>query len=333
MRDAAGPGRGCWSASRLRRVTQSFTPNPEFTLRLLTIPPAPGPTLAVHGGAGAQPWLLTDAQRERVREGLRESLAAGQDVLAEGGSADEAVCAAVRVLEDNEMFNAGRGAALTADGTAELDACLMWGDGRCGAVTGCTNARHPVDAARAVADHSPHVFLVAPPVELLREWGVDVESPDYFVTPRQQEALERVRRTREVSHGTVGAVARDAQGRLAAATSTGGMTNKMVGRVGDTPLPGAGTFAADGVAAVSGTGEGEYFMRGVFAHDIAARVRYAAASLTDAVAGSVTEALTERGGTGGAVAVGADGTVVVASNSEAMYEAHLDATGQPQIGW
>lgn len=314
-------------------MAQDLTPNPEFTLRTLTIPAGSGATVVVHGGAGATPWRLTETQRTRVREGLHAAVDAGRRVLDADGSAADAVCAAVHELEDNEMFNAGRGAALTSSGTAELDACLMLGDGSAGAVTQCTNARNPIDAARAVLERTKHVLLVAPPDELIESWGVAREDAAYFITPRQQEALERVRRTQEISHGTVGAVARDRRGRLAAATSTGGMTDKMVGRVGDTPLPGAGTYAADGLLAISGTGEGEYFMRGVLTHDVAARMKYAGADLASAVAASIEELLTAKGGTGGVIAVDATGQAVLAYNSEAMYEGYLDASGEIIGGW
>lgn len=318
---------------RLTVVSDQLAPNDEFTLRSMTVPAGSGATIVVHGGAGAQPWTLAEGQRERVREGLQAAVGAGQAVLAAGGSAADAVCAAVHELEDNEMFNAGRGACLTSSGTVEMDACLMLGNAQTGAVTECTSARNPIDAARAVMERTPHVLLINPSAELLGEWGIAQESPDYFVTERQQQALARVRRTHEISHGTVGAVARDRAGHVAAATSTGGMTNKMVGRVGDTPIPGAGSFAADGLVTVSGTGEGEFFIRGALAHDISARMKYAGADLADAVGASIEELLTDRRGTGGVIAIDDAGQAVIAYNSEAMYWGHAQDEGEITIGW
>jgi beta-aspartyl-peptidase (threonine type) len=287
-----------------------------------------GWALVLHGGAGGRVEELTLDVRGSYTEGLTRAYSAGADVLAAGGSALDAVCAAVEQLEDDPLFNAGRGAALTAAGTAELDACVMTGDGRAGAITACRYARNPVRAARKVMEETPAVLLVDPSEERLLDWELATVPPEYFLTPARQQQLRNVQaRTLEASrHGTVGAVARDAQGRLAAATSTGGMVNQNEGRVGDTPIVGAGTYARDGVVAVSCTGEGEAFIKGVVAYDIAARMRYLRQSQATAVTATVEEELTGHGAMGGLIAVGADGTVTVAHNSPAMFSAYHDGT-------
>ena len=298
-------------------------------MQLLRLAPDPdGIALAVHGGAGdrVEPLDGPDA----YHAGLRAAVQAGERVLRAGGPAVDAVCAAVTALEDNELFNAGRGAALTTDGTVELDAALMTGDGRAGAVAGCRTVRNPVFAARAVLERTPHVLMVAPDDGLLTEWGLEQVPNSYFVTDRRVRELERVRSATAggTRHGTVGAVARDAHGRLAAATSTGGVSNQLPGRVGDAPIVGAGTYAADGTVAVSCTGQGEYFLRGVVAYDISARMSYLGASLEQAVRDTFAAKLDATGGSGGLIAAGHDGSVVIAFNSNAMFRGHL-TDGEP----
>jgi beta-aspartyl-peptidase (threonine type) len=287
-----------------------------------------GWSLVLHGGAGGRVEELTLDERGSYTEGLTRSYQAGAAVLAAGGSALDAVCATVQQLEDDPLFNAGRGAALTAAGTAELDACVMTGDGLAGAITACRHARNPVRAARKVMEQTPAVLLIAPGEERLRNWGLATVPPEYFLTPARQQQLRNVQaHTLEPSrHGTVGAVALDAQGRLAAATSTGGMVNQNEGRVGDTPIVGAGTYARDGVVAISCTGEGEAFIKGVVAYDIAARMRYLDQPLAAAIEATVDEELTRRGAMGGLIAVGADGTITVAHNSPAMFSAYYDGS-------
>ncbi len=292
---------------------------------------APNPhgwALVLHGGAGGRVEELTLDLRGSYTEGLTRAYTAGADVLAAGGSALDAVCATVEQLEDDPLFNAGRGAALTAAGTAELDACVMTGDGRAGAITACRSARNPVFAARKVMEETSAVLLVDPSEARLLDWELATVPPEYFLTPARQQQLRNVQaRTLEASrHGTVGAVALDAHGRLAAATSTGGMVNQSEGRVGDTPIVGAGTYARDGVVAISCTGEGEAFIKGVVAHDVAARMRYLGQPLTAAVEATVEEELTGHGAMGGLIAVGADGSVTVAHNSPAMFSAYHDGT-------
>jgi beta-aspartyl-peptidase (threonine type) len=286
-------------------------------------PPGGRPSLALHGGAGGRVQELNLAARAPYEQGLLAAYRAGWQVLAAGGDALDAVCASVEVLENDQVFNAGRGAALTSSGHAELDASVMTGSGLAGAVAASKFARNPVRLARAVMEHTEHVFIVDPDVEFLERYGLEAVERDYFITEPRQRQLDRVLDGRGVAarHGTVGAVARDAAGRVAAATSTGGMTGQADGRVGDSPIVGAGVYARDNLVAISCTGDGEAFIRGVVAHDIAARIRYAGAGLAEAVRGTFEQELTQRGATGGLVAVGGDGRIVVAHNSPAMFSA------------
>lgn len=271
--------------------------------------------LAVHGGSGAfrRGDLSPDADRA-ARAALARALDAGAAVLAAGGAALDAVEAAVRVLEDAAEFNAGRGAALTAEGAAELDAAVVDGRTRtAGAVAGVTATRNPVTLARAVMERGPHVLLAGPGADRFSvEAGLEQAGPDWFVTPeRRGQLAELLARSPDaydagMKYGTVGAVARDGAGHLAAATSTGGVTGKRWGRVGDSPVPGAGTLADDRAGAVSCTGTGEAFLRAVAAHELLARVRLGGQRLGDA-ADAVLADVAALGGTGGLIAVGRDG--------------------------
>ncbi|HTZ92649.1 MAG TPA: isoaspartyl peptidase/L-asparaginase [Streptosporangiaceae bacterium] len=283
-------------------------------------PPDEGPSLALHGGAGGRIEELNVAP---YADGLLAAYRAGWQVLAAGGDALDAVCASVEVLEDDPQFNAGRGAALTATGHAELDASVMTGAGLAGAVAAAKYARNPVQLARAVMEQTEHVLIVDPDAEFAERYGLAVVDRSYFITEPRQQQLARVMNGRAVAarHGTVGAAARDARGRIAAATSTGGMTGQADGRVGDSPIVGAGVYARDGVVAISCTGDGEAFIRGVVAYDVAARIRYAGVGLADAVRETFEQELTQRGSAGGLVAVGGDGRIVVAHNSPAMFSA------------
>lgn len=281
--------------------------------------------LAIHGGAGGR--ILELGEQADYESGLREAHAAGESVLAAGGSALEACCAAVQSLEENPLFNAGRGAALAKNGRAELDASVMDGaSGLAGAVLASRHAKSPVHAARAVMEHTDHVMIVDPPADLVREWGLETAEPEWFVTERRLAQLQRLLEKRETGprHGTVGAVALDAKGHLAAATSTGGISAQDVGRIGDTPVIGAGTYARDGLAALSCTGEGEAFLCGVVAYDVAARVRYAHSELPSAVEATIEETLTQKGSSGGLIAVDPAGAMVIAHNSPMMFSAYRD---------
>jgi len=300
--------------------------------QLWRVPPRDGFSLALHGGAGGRIHELSDHDRAGFEHGLETAYRAGEEILAAGGPATEAVCAAVAAMEDNPLFNAGRGAALTADGIAELDAAIMDGRGNAGAVAASRYARNPIRLARQVMERSPHVLLVAPPAELAESWGEPVVDPEWFITEARRRQLARMQEqtTTGPRHGTVGAVARDRAGDLAAATSTGGMTNQQHGRVGDSPIIGAGTYARNGLAAISCTGHGEAFMIGVVSYDIVARMRYLGSDLDEAVRATFAAELTAHQASGGLVSVAADGTVVVAHNSPTMFAAF--AGDQDQSG-
>jgi L-asparaginase / beta-aspartyl-peptidase len=294
--------------------------------------------LAVHGGAGTiHRDEMTAALAPSYHEALYRALAAGRDVLADRGSALDAVTRAVVVLEDDPLFNAGRGSVFTATGTQEMDAALMDGrDFRAGAVAGIFGPRNPILAARAVMEHSACVLLVGEgALAFCREQGIGFAEPDYFYTEERWRALksELERRQRGLAedddeqrrHGTVGAVSHDCSGNLAAATSTGGMTGKMPGRVGDSPIVGAGTYAHNAACAVSATGHGEMFVRHGVAFEIAARIRHARRPLDD-VARAVIDELGEFGGRGGVIAVDRSGRVALPFNTAGMYRGYvLDA--------
>jgi beta-aspartyl-peptidase (threonine type) len=299
------------------------------TTKLWDVAPINGFSLALHGGAGGQIEELSSESRAAFEEGLSIAHGAGRSVLERGGSALDAVCAAVEQLENHPLFNAGRGAALTSDGEIELDASVMDGEGKAGAIAASRHAKNPVYVARSVMERTPHLFLVAPSTELVEGWGHETAEQDYFITEARVRQLARIqaRDTAAPRHGTVGAVAYDKHGNVAAATSTGGMVNQQMGRVGDTPMIGAGNYARNGIAAVSCTGDGEAFIRGVVAYDIAARIRYLDSGLADAVKATIENELTQKNASGGLVSVGGDGRIVVAHNSPRMFAAYEDATG------
>ncbi|MDQ1575217.1 MAG: L-asparaginase / beta-aspartyl-peptidase [Microbacteriaceae bacterium] len=302
---------------------------PPRTTKLWDVAPQNGFALALHGGAGGQIHELSQESKAAFEEGLALAHGVGRAILARGGSALDAVCAAVEQLENNPLFNAGRGAALTTDGEVELDASVMDGVGRAGAIAASRHAKNPVYLARSVMERSPHLFLVSPSEELVAGWGHETVEQDYFITEPRIRQLARIQELRLAAprHGTVGAVARDSHGHVAAATSTGGMANQEMGRVGDTPIIGAGNYARDGLAAVSCTGEGEAFIRGVVAYDIAARIRYLGSGLGEAVTQTIANELTAKDASGGLVSVGGDGRVVVAHNSPTMFAAFEDRDG------
>ena len=300
-------------------------------------------SIAIHGGAGLiRRDGLTEEREAACREGLAEALARGRGVLEAHGSALDAVTEAVRALEECPLFNAGRGAVLAADGGIELDASVMDGETlAAGAVAGARTARSPILAARAVMEHSPHVLLIAEGADrFAAERGLEIVPPSWFETEERRQQFERVR-GRDVFHldhgdeqadvyGTVGAVARDEHGRLAAATSTGGMVNKRPGRVGDSPIIGAGTWA-DSRCAVSGTGHGEPFIRRGVAARIAARMEFTGATVAEAADQVVLEELPALGGAGGAIAVGRDGTIALPFNTAGMFRASQRAGEPPSI--
>jgi beta-aspartyl-peptidase (threonine type) len=296
--------------------------------------------IAIHGGAGAVPRQSLWADREKqYRDGLAAALDLGYATLEKGGSSLDAVAAAVRSLEDNPWFNSGRGAALTREGTAELDAAIMEGrQQRAGAVAAVRHVKNPVELARRVMEKSRHVLLVGEGAEeFALEEGLPLVPNTYFRTEERRAQLESERSGQRVSdlipssQGTVGAVALDAAGNLAAATSTGGMTNKRQGRVGDSPIIGAGTYAKNGVCAVSATGHGEYFIRTVAAHHICAAVEFRGLTLQEAVRELLHVRIRELGGSGGVIAIDAKGRIVTDFSTEGMFRGTRDSSGLRQI--
>jgi len=290
--------------------------------------------LLVHGGAGSmRPGRLDPEQERCARAGLERALVEGGAVLDRRESALDAVEAAVRVLEEDECFNAGRGSVLTASGCIELDAAIMDGRTRAaGAVAGLRTTRAPISLARELLEHGPHVFLSGHGAdEFARDHGLEQVANSWFEVPERRRQLHELLGEGgfddEVKYGTVGAVAVDANGHVAVATSTGGLTAKRWGRVGDSPLIGAGTYADDRSAAVSATGSGEYFIRTVAAHQLAERVRLGGQSLQEAL-DSVLSDIAELGGKGGLIAVGPDGEAAWGFTTPAMYRGMADATGR-----
>lgn len=335
--------------------------------------------LVIHGGAGAIPRdHITSAQERRYKRKLDEALLAGYSILAAGGTALAAVEAAVKVMEDSPLFNAGRGAVFTREGRIELDAAIMDGASRkAGAVAAVTIVKNPISAARAVMELTPHVLLVCKGAnsfarKVAREAGLKIVDPSYFWTSARWALLKRtleeekegkrVRRSRakaasgseaiqhtrhaevspnrkenaRIAHrerlkkfGTVGAVALDVNGNVAAATSTGGTNAKQYGRVGDSPIIGAGTYADNNTCAVSATGHGEFFIRYAAAYDVAALMKYRGMALNDAADRVVNETLREAGGEGGIIAVDASGNFAMPFNTEGMFRGYIRGDGEP----
>jgi L-asparaginase / beta-aspartyl-peptidase len=311
--------------------------------------PAPGQDragaeygLVIHGGAGTITRdQMTPEREEAYHASLRAALEAGYRILDEGGTAVDAVIEAVRIMEDDSLFNAGRGAVFTSEGTNELDAAIMEGaDRNAGAVAGVRNVKNPIELARIVMDESPHVFLTGEGAETYgRQFGIEEVNPEYFFTEQRWQALEQAQERESASRefdlaedrmiGTVGAVARDRDGNLAAATSTGGMTNKRFGRVGDVPVIGAGTYASNESCAISATGHGEFFIRNVVSRDICARMEHLGESIQEAADALVMQRLVEHGGTGGVVGIDRSGNVTMTLNTPGMYRGHYLAGAEP----
>jgi beta-aspartyl-peptidase (threonine type) len=297
--------------------------------------------LAIHGGAGTLPRAESSGEKERnYRAGLAAALDAGYAVLQGRGTSLDAVTRAVMVLEDNPLFNAGYGSVFTIDGRNEMDASIMDGSTlKAGAVCGVTHIRNPIELARTVMEHSEFVMLSgAGAEEFALSRGFALVPRSYFHTVERWRQLERIRSgdtdlsALTISHvGTVGAVALDGEGRLAAATSTGGMTGKRYNRIGDSPIIGAGTYADDRSCAVSATGHGEIFIRAAVAHDVCSRMRFGGRALRDAVREVVLEELIKLGGEGGVVAIDARGEIAMEFNSEGMFRASRRAGEEAQI--
>ena len=292
--------------------------------------------LAVHGGAGViERSKITPEKDAEIRAALTRSLEAGSKILDSGGSALDAVEASVRVLEDDPSFNAGRGSVFTYDGKIEMDASIMDGRTRAaGAVSGVTATKNPISLARTVMEKSDHVFLGGRGAnEFSLAQGLEQEPASYFETDFRRRQLEELKANKvsalevEYKYGTVGAVALDSSGHVAAATSTGGMTGKRWGRIGDSPIIGAGTYADDRGCAVSATGWGEYFIRVGVAHEICARMRLGSQS-AQAAADSVMDEVKALGGDGGVIVVTPKGEMVYAFNTPGMYRGKADSTGR-----
>ena len=314
--------------------------------------------IAVHGGAGViERETMSPESEAAYRAAIEQALRAGHAILVAGGSSLDAVAAAVRVLEDSPLYNAGKGAVFTLEGKNELDAAIMEGRTlRAGAVAGVTRIKNPIDLARAVMERSSHVLLSGPGAEeFAASVGMPFVDPSYFHTPERWEQLQKLKAALaadpkltlssdapglrdspeaqriDTKFGTVGAVAVDRRGNLAAATSTGGMTGKRWGRVGDTPLIGAGTWADNATVAVSATGHGEFFIRNAVAHDIAAMVAYRGLPVRAAAEEVVLRKLVQRGGEGGVIAIDRKGNIAQPFNSKGMYRGAIDVDGKLTI--
>lgn len=301
--------------------------------------------LVIHGGAGTIDRANMTPEKEReYRTGLERALAAGYDILKNGGSSLDATEAAVRVLEDDPHFNAGKGSVFTSAGTNEMDAAVM--DGKtlaAGAVAALKHVKNPIDLARQVMEKSGHVMMDGDGAEAFaKENGVELVDQKYFFTQERWDALQKIKAaekhrtggvgkvfliTDQDRHGTVGAVALDKNGNLAAATSTGGTTNKRPGRVGDTPVIGAGTYANNATCAVSATGDGEYFIRASVGNNISALMEYRGMSLKDA-AQVALDRVAKLGGTGGLIAIDREGNMALPFNTSGMYRGYVDPNGK-----
>ena len=302
-------------------------------------------TLVIHGGAGTiLKENMTPEKEQAYNEKLSEALDAGYEVLENGGTSLEAITTAIQIMEESPLFNAGKGAVFTNQGRNELDASIMDGaTGKAGAVAGVTIVKSPILAAQAVMNNSPHVMMAGTGAEqFAKEQGLEIVDSSYFYTERRFKALENIKQKEleqsaylfenpDYKYGTVGAVALDKNGNIAAGTSTGGMTNKRYGRIGDSPVIGAGTFAENESCGVSATGHGEFFIRNVVAYDIAARMKYQDMSLNDAANEVIMNKLVEKGGTGGIVALDRQGNVAMTFNTPGMYRGYIKEKGQPVV--
>ena len=304
---------------------------------------AVSPVLVIHGGAGVVKRDMTPTKEKAVRAALEQALENGYARLKAGDSALDAVTAAIVVLEDDPHFNAGKGAVFTHDGKNELDAAIMDGSTlRAGAVAGVQRVKNPILLARAVMEHSPHVMLSgAGAEEFAKEQGIALVDPSYFRTDARWQQLQKALKedaakqphadVETAKHfGTVGAVALDAQGHLAAGTSTGGMTDKRWGRIGDSPIIGAGTYANEGCA-VSGTGWGEFYIRAVAAHSICMKVTQIRVPLKRAAAEVINQQIPSMGGNGGAIALDAEGHIAIPFNTDGMFRGWIGADGVPHV--
>lgn len=310
--------------------------------------------IVIHGGAGTiLKENMTDSLEAAYKEVLEEAIRTGHDILANGGTAIEAIQRTINVMEDSPLFNAGKGAVFTNEGRNELDAAIMDGETlNAGAIAGVTTVKNPINLAFEVMENSPHVLLAGKGAEqFAKERNLEIVDPEYFYTENRHQSLQRIKETektqldhddqktafldpfiKDSKFGTVGAVALDKNGNIAAGTSTGGMTNKKWNRIGDVPIIGAGTYANNATCAVSATGWGEYFIRGVVAYDISALMEYRKMSLQKAASRVIQEKLTELGGEGGIIAIDNKGNIAMEFNSAGMYRAAMNKDGELTIG-
>lgn len=315
--------------------------------------------LAIHGGAGTiLKESMTPELESAYKQKLKDALNAGYSVLKSGGSSLDAVEVAVKVLEDSPLFNAGKGSVFTAEGTNEMDASIMEGKTlKAGSVAGVTTIKNPISAARAVMEKSPHVMMTGKGAEkFAAEQKLEIVSPEYFFDSLRYKQWQKIKETEKIQldhsedrgdvkpsfdvefnpnpdskFGTVGAVALDIYGNLAAATSTGGMTNKKFGRIGDSPIIGAGCYANNKTCAVSCTGHGEFFIRSVVAYDISTLMEYKNLTLQQAAETVIDKKLTELGGTGGVIAVDAQGNIAMPFNTPGMYRGVVKENGEVEV--
>ncbi len=338
---------GCASLSPTASADGApLPPEPAGAVQVPDVGDAPDWVIAIHGGAGVRGREAMTAELEAAyRDALSDALIAGGRVLERGGDGPEAIEAALRVLEDSPLFNAGRGAALDETGAARHDASIMRGDTRdAGAIAGSSRIRNPIAAARAVMERTENVMLHGDGADwFAAQEDLALEGPLYFETDARRRSLldKRAREPGVVAaaplqagwtFGTVGAVVRDRNGVISAGTSTGGRTNKRYGRVGDSPVIGAGTYASNASCAVSATGHGEYFMRWTVARDVCARMEFAGASLEEAARAVVVDTLGAVGGDGAVIAVEPGGTIVFAMNGNGMYRGVYSAQTPPRTG-
>jgi L-asparaginase / beta-aspartyl-peptidase len=300
--------------------------------------------IVIHGGAGGPAkGTMTDEKGKAYLDKLNEALKLGSEILRSGGSSVDAVQSVVMFMEDCPLFNAGIGAVLNENGKAELDAAIMDGrTGMAGAVAGVTTIKNPVMAARMVMDKTSHVMLVGQGAEdFAKKTGLKMVDPSYFITPERMEAWKKWKSgvqpekketpDEKEKHGTVGAVALDQKGNLAAATSTGGMMGKMAGRVGDSPIIGAGTYASNNTCAVSATGHGEYFIRNVVAYDLPAMMEYRGLSVSEAAEMIIMKKLRSQNAEGGLIAIDKEGNIAMPFNTNAMFRGFAKSTGEQEV--
>jgi len=285
--------------------------------------------LVLHGGAGSMNFESMPPERQKLyMDPLDSALQIGLEILETGGSSLDAVEAVIRFLEDHPLFNAGKGAVFTSEGKNELDASIMTGwDLNAGAVAAVTDIRNPISAARAVLEQSPHVMLAGEGAsEFAASVGLEVVDPAYFFTQQRYESLQR--QIESEKHGTVGCVALDRNGNLCAGTSTGGITNKKHGRIGDSPIIGAGTYANNQTCGVSGTGQGEFFIRWAAAHDISVLMEYRGMGVEEAAREVVERKLVEAGGEAGVICLDRYGRAAMVTNTSGMYRAYGNSEGE-----